>query len=237
MTPTLDSIISPADQLIIDAAMACKMLYVEGTERGDMAPLIIAQRKGVVLVTVVAPKVDKYQALDGALILRKSLDADRLLIALDSHFATSLPGETPEQMAERLPQGSMQKMCDEEGACATGVISDCLLCISVGADGAFTQTVIPYDYHGKGTTFAWKIILTPQTFSGDGPYGLIPDNLRHIMADKSVTDDLFTVGASMGLSRPEMLYHGGRGGFMLLESRGYRVFNTMPPRTDLAWAS
>jgi hypothetical protein len=130
-----------------------KKHWVETTERGDIPPLVMVFKDGEFVAAATGTNVDKHQGMQIASLMQIGFQPDKLLIVLDSHFAKAMPGETAEDMARKYPPGSMQKMCDEEGACEAGTISDCLVLASIDKDKKFDMDILPYDYHGKGTQF------------------------------------------------------------------------------------
>lgn len=171
----------------IDAIKQHKMGWVESTEKGDMPPTIFAYRDGL-LCTITANQIDKDYAFWAARICRTMLDVEFIVVALDSHMYELEEGETEEEYRKKFPPGSMQKMCDEEGACELGVITDCLACHVFDTTGEIDGTSLPYDYHGKGTTFKWKE-LSPRIQEGIQEAGenvqfsgIVPETLKAIMA-------------------------------------------------------
>jgi hypothetical protein len=226
----------PALTRLTEFARKVKMQWVENDKRGDIPPVVLVEKGDEVVTVAIAPDVDKHQGLHMALVLRKGFDPDRICIVLDSHFALPEPGDGPEEMQKKYPPGSMQKACDEEGACSAGKISDCLVCAYCDRDGKISMRVLPYDYHGKdGPPFKWT---TEGPFADaashayqedkEGCYtqGLIPDTLRDIMTkekplmqEKAVT--LNPYGDDFSEERKE--FHTGRAVIMFLRSLGCQV--------------
>lgn len=138
-----------------------KQAWVRTTNRGDMNPTVIGFRDGKPQLLVVAPKLDKWDGLEAANVLRRGFAIDEVVMMVDGH--TILTKGKSREECERLydkyvgKPGSMQKACDEEGACANREIADCLVVHYLDTDKAFHMANYPYDYHGKdgGVEFRW----------------------------------------------------------------------------------
>lgn len=196
----------------IDFAKQQKAWAVEQTDRGDIPPTLIVERDGNVQAIVVAPEINKYMGLQAASMCKLGFDPDALTMVMDAHVHSGKvkEGQTPEEAQEefrkKYPKG-MQHACDEDGACATGDITDCLICHRITRDGSFSLVTLPYSYHGKdGPPFKWldddprykgMCQGTEGDKAGGDPdkkglqfKGLIPDNMREIMAQESILDQI-----------------------------------------------
>jgi hypothetical protein len=177
----------------LDRIKRTKDTWVKIDERGDIPPVVIVEKNGEDLCTVFAPQVDKMMGLRAAQVLRQGFDPDYMTVMFDAHYAQGKKDESEEEFAERFPAGSMQKMCDEENACAVGLITDCIISARVGRNGKLLMINLPYSYHGKGSDFIWyddKATISDEndpeseaTFSGH-----IPSALKSIMAEKSLLE-------------------------------------------------
>jgi hypothetical protein len=165
-----------------------KKAWVYTTESGDIPPTVFVERDDELLCIVIAPQVDKELGLQAILFMKKGFDPDYLTIMLDAH--TTLMGgksiEEQKRMAEKYIKkpGSMQKACDEEGACELGEIADCIVVQRVDRDGNMVMATLPYSYHGKGTKFTWMdehSFIMDETKDGARIGGFVADNIRHIM--------------------------------------------------------
>lgn len=198
---------------IVDFAKQQKSWAVEKTQRGDIPPTVIVERNGQVQAIVIAPQIDKYLGLQAAAMCHAGYDPDSITMVMDAHIGTMASGTKPdgEKMSEKdieeataafrkkYPKG-MQAACDDEGACETGDITDCLICHRIDREGNISMVTLPYAYHGKeGPPFKWldqdpkyKDMLTGSSEGDKGLQlkGLIPDALREIMKSQSLMEHL-----------------------------------------------
>lgn len=216
-----------------------KKMWVETSDRGDIPPTVFVEKDGKVVSVIVAPQVDKHAGLHAAHLARMGFDADALSIIMDAHATVghAKPGQSEEEREEefrkKYPPGSMQKMCDDEGACERGEIVDILLCQRIDRDGNFRMFTLPYSYHGKGgPEFKW---LESDALHGFGEEktkftGFIPDSLKKIMAEKQILDHedfshLRGVGLKMELDSERQQYHASRSVLKILNEQGFLVFD------------
>ncbi len=225
-------------QDIIDGIKAQKMLIVNGTDRGDMPPLALAFRDKYLISLAMAPKIQKELGLYAAAILKSAFDPDAIMLVTDAHVALSKKSDTVADFQKRYPRGTMQKMCDEQGACETGEITDCLTCNRIFRNGVQEMVVLPYSYHGKGTTFKWlptdDDMLSMTTAGGTGRLGGdIPDTLTEIMTkERLMIDDprLQPLIRAFGPeNRDALLYRTGRAAERMLREQDFTVMD-MPSR-------
>lgn len=193
----------------------------------DLAPAVIVERGDDILGVIVAPIVDRDLGLRAATIARISCDPSRLILVFDAHYASGKQGETPEEFVKRYPPGSMQRACDEDGACERGEISDCLICNISSADSN-ELLILPYSYHGPETQFQWK---EPILDHYDQVSGIIPNHLRSVwnlplMVD---SDYLKSAGEALELDRERQIFHTSRMGFHHLTTEGYAVVDLVSP--------
>lgn len=218
----------------VDFVRQHKMWFVENTDRGDIQPTVIVERDGEVLAIAMADEVDKYKGLQAAQILHAGFDPDALIVFFDAHVAKAKPGETEEEFKKRIPPGTMQKMCDEEGACDLGLITDCLICHRIDRDLNLDFTILPYSYHGKGTTFQWKdddfLLAAPPGETKQK--GLIPEALLQIMQEPVLSSQeiLRKSAAKMEFSEERQRYHTGRACLQYLGSLGFIIFDLLTAR-------
>lgn len=165
---------------------------VKNNDRGDIPPTVIVEKKGKIQMIVMANQVDKQLGLQATAVIRTSIDPDAVTLIMDAHVASMKPkeGQTAEEVEEefkkKFPPGSMQKMCDEEGACDAGLITDCLICYRIDRDKKMSLVTLPYAYHGKeGPPFKWldsddklNVMLNE---GGQLLKGYIPESLLEIM--------------------------------------------------------
>ncbi len=186
----------------VDFAKKQKAWAVEKTDRGDIPPTVIVERDGICAI-VIAPQIDKHLGLKAAAMCQAGFDPDALTMVMDAHItqAQKKEGQTIEEAEEefrkKFPPGSMQRMCDEEGACETGLITDCLICHRITRDGKISMVTLPYSYHGKGgPPFKWldqdpKFGKLSESENPEAEVrGMIPDALRGIMKQPSFLDQI-----------------------------------------------
>jgi hypothetical protein len=222
----------------IELSKEHKRRWVEITDRGDMPPTMFAERKGRIICAVVARHVDKYEGLQAAAMLRRACDIDALTMILDAHIRKGKIGQTEEEFRQEMEQykpGDMQRMCDEEGACSRGEISDCLICHRIDNSGKIKMVILTYDYHGKqgGVEFKWtnyggdEIRIMDEADPALRLGGNIPDALRQIMALPPLTDMDFVaaLGEVHGIGKEQQLYHCTRAIYSILSLKGFLVMD------------
>lgn len=224
-----------------------KEMWVATSDRGDVPPTVFVEKDGEVAAIIVAPQIDKYAGLHAAKLARIGFDADALSIIMDAHMASEkaskegMSEEREEEFRKKYPPGSMQKACDEEGACERGDIVDVLLCHRIDRDGNFKMFLLPYSYHGKGgPEFKWledhpsmeRMNATAGTVDEAMKYkGFIPEALGEIMAEKRLLDQeqigslLRSAGEQLELSPERQQYHLSRAILRVLNSQGFMVFD------------
>lgn len=150
---------------------------------GDMAPVIDAYRDGKALVRVVAPEVDRDQALGAAMTLATGVRADELWLILDSHM-TNQP-VNPATGAGWAP-GEMQNAC-EAGACQIGLVTDALLLLGCFRSGRMEVSALPYHVHKTQKQVVW---VDPQTLTTSSAEmdGVVPDSIRSAFAAPYMID-------------------------------------------------
>lgn len=157
-------------------------------ERGtdDMSGFLEVYRDGKPLLAIFCPDVDRDQLLNAAWYTVAAVGADRILAVMDAHLAKSM--ENP-ATGKPWAQGEMQKACHEEGACSTGVITDCLVINDVRRDGTYHMHTITYhideaakEAGDQPVAVHWQPVGDQTQFLGGNEdeklEGLVPDTLR-----------------------------------------------------------
>ena len=145
---------------IVEFSQNHKKTWVEATESGDMNPTVIGIRDGKPVLIVVAPLLDKELGLQSIMSLRATFGIDEAALITDTH-AILTEGKSKEEIQRLIEKysapGSMQKACDEEGACDLGEIADAICVTFLHKDKTLSMAVRPYRYHGKdgGVEFEW----------------------------------------------------------------------------------
>lgn len=218
-------------------AKAFKHSWVEATQRGDMPPTVIAERNGQPLIIVVAPQIDKMLGLHAADMCRGGMCADAVTLICDAHMAT---GQTEADL-EKWKHQRMQDACDEEGACSTGEITDCIQAIRMDTSLKAELHCLPYDYHGKdgGVDFKWKpdmeVKINEKTEDKAGVTGFIPESLREIMQRPTIleNDQLQQAAAAMGLTNVDkQVYHAGMAMRRLMIEQDFILFEVFEITPD-----
>jgi len=191
----------------------------------DMNPMVVVERDEKVLAVVIANRLDKHEGLNIALMCRRGFAPDAITLICDAHIAK---GEKEDKnFLERWSKpGSMQKACDEEGACKTHEITDCMICTRI-ENGKIRHFVLPYFYDEKYQgSFHW-LDEEIADMNEDDPdvklSGTIPDTLRKIMAEQTVLEipEMKKEAEKLELSRERVLYHGGRAIMSVLSLQGH----------------
>jgi hypothetical protein len=216
------------DKNWVDFAKQHKDFFVQNTKRGDLPPTIIAERNGEVFAIVIASEIDKELAFQASHILRTGAGADSLVLILDAHVR-SVDAEKGDEFLKNYKHGDMQRACDEEGACELGIISDCLICHRIDSDGKISMKILPYSYHGKGTTFKWTDPDPKHDSEGIKFEGTVPDVLRKIMAEGTfaTNEKLMGTAKEHGFSEDRIFYHTARATFQILRERGFYLFDLL----------
>lgn len=211
------------DQKWLEQAKSQKQAWVHATDQGDVPPTVLIEKDGIHLCTVIAEQVDKHLGLHAARLLKKAFDPDFMTIMLDAHM-TLTDGKSKEEQKRLVEKyvgkpGSMQKACDEEGACSLGEITDCINVVRIDRKANIAFGVVSYDYHGKGTTLKWTdygSIMDEATEGKPMVSGLIPDTLREIMLNEKPLweepdlPDFMNMGDEEGISGEEKFHRIGR---------------------------
>jgi hypothetical protein len=231
----------------VEFAKRQKMHAVASMQRGDIPPTVIVERGGRVQAIVIAPQVDKHLGLQAAAMCQAGYDPDAITMVLDAHIGTMSTGTRPdgEKMTEeeieqataewrkKYPKG-MQHACDNEDACATGDITDCLICHRIDRDGKITMVTLPYAYHGKeGPPFKWLDQDPRYKDMAEKPMselkGLIPDALREIMSTGNLIEKIPTIKEMAAhfadFSEERIRFHIARVIISLLSARKFMIMD------------
>lgn len=137
-------------------------------------------------IMAIAPQIDRDQGLAIAHILVSTCQPDYVTFMADAHVAVnSINPATGKQWGP----GEMQAACDVDGACAVGVLDDCLVFHTLWADGRARIENHRYTVtkgKGKGaSTIRWsgytgtEDVMVIDTAEGNGTVsGLVGDQLK-----------------------------------------------------------
>lgn len=133
-------------------------------ENDDLVPSVDVFRNERFLAGILAPQIDRDLALAAANIAIPGFNAEAVIVTLDAHLTQNVThndkGESVWTAGPRkghvVRQHEMQTMCDEEGACEIGLITDCLIVMRVDREGVVEQGMLPYHVHKTARTVAWQ---------------------------------------------------------------------------------
>lgn len=111
---------------------------------GDMVPFVTFSNEDGTQVRLeyACPRIDKRDAIAVANLIAPLLQSDWLLATMDTHISYN---PTNPATGEPWKPGEMQKACDEDGACSTGIITDAITAMLVRRDG--TVQMVSRTYH------------------------------------------------------------------------------------------
>jgi hypothetical protein len=117
---------------------------------GDIAPF---ERDGQLLATARASDVDRDEGLAIALIGVSGYHADAVLWVADAHMTTE---PINPNTGKPWGPGEMQNACDNDGACAVGLLRDCLLIVRYERGLGITHnTQMPYVVDKEARVVRW----------------------------------------------------------------------------------
>ncbi len=156
----------------------------------DLQPTIDVWRDGRFLAGIVCRDVDRDQALQAVTIAVPGFGADAVILSLDAHMTSS---PTNPKTGEPWGPNEMQGLCNDEGACDSGLITDCMMIQEVGRDGTWAMLTLPYHTHASARTIAWypEVQRMESTVEGQEIEGYVADVVRHAFE----TPDIFQIAA------------------------------------------
>ena len=208
---------------------------VEGDD--DLNPMVEVFRAGVLVALIVAPHVDRDQGLHACRIAAVGFSADKISMVMDAHMASA--PVNPKTGKEWGP-GEMQRACHEDGACAVGLITDCLLVMDAYRTGRIVQSTLPYHVHAEAKTVRWVVDEHVGTLDTDTPnnelQGIVPDAVRDAFTKPQIIDSMraeLGLGVEhFGLTEEQARIHCDCAMAKLLGSEDYQV--ALVPATDEA---
>lgn len=129
-----------------DAACSMKEGGCEKEDHYDICPTIEFYKDGRPVLMLVARGVSRDNALAAARIAAGPTKPDVICATLDAHVTQSM---TNPATGKPWAPGEMQGACDDDGACATGLLTDCLCTMAVFRDGH--QEMLQRRYRGHET--------------------------------------------------------------------------------------
>ena len=181
----------------------------------DLRPLLVFSRGGQTVAIVTTPDVDKEQGLAAARIGLGGYSADEVILILDAHMKLMQLGEEPPA------PGELQRMCDQEGACELGLITDLVVVNRITHEGVQEMACVPYAYHGSGTVFRWSGEI--RTALGREVKGYIPESLFCAVLDSRSVNVVAALVHAIGLSPGRARLEADEGTTEALRRLGCRV--------------
>lgn len=171
--------------------------------------------------------------LHAATIMASTTGCDYIMFSYDTHV-TSLRNNP--KTGEPWKRGEMQAMCDEEGFCETGQMTDNLVMTLVDRAGHLYFAGIPYHFHkGEVMFYEEKPPLDELTTDGTEMSGIIPDGLREAMSGPTLWD-MLKKQSPKGKSVPEILgFKPEEAGLVRLHQilAGVRILNEAAKNSNL----
>lgn len=138
------------DHVLVEASAAWKVKET-GVDKidddFDISPHVAFFRDGEQIASFLALEVNKQHAIAAVTIGASMLDADEVVVSMDTHVSSN---PINPKTGESWKPGEMQNLCNDEGACDTGLITDAIATIRVGKD--VPTVMLNRKYHVNHTT-------------------------------------------------------------------------------------
>ncbi|HEU0130797.1 MAG TPA: hypothetical protein VFQ85_07380 [Mycobacteriales bacterium] len=147
----------------------------------DLNPHLTVIRGGTVLAVVAAPALDVTLGLSAIGAAAVGYAADELVLSADAHLSHS--GTNPRTGRPWAP-GEMQRLCDTEGACDLGLLTNAMVSTWANRAGQLAMWTDPYHIDKTARTVTWTPSRAEQLAIEQPPFtlaGRIPDRLRDAM--------------------------------------------------------
>lgn len=159
------------------------------------------ERHGV-LVEVICGEVNRDEGLQAAYALA-AMDCIAVAVTFDAHMTSA---EVNPRTGKPWGPGEMQGLCDGEGACDTGLLTDCLTTTAVFATGKVAGYNHSYHVHEGKREIAW---VNDGEGIGDGDDGVklggyVVDTLKRVMVEGRTRSALLMSGAAAKLAGVQM---------------------------------
>ena len=97
----------------------------------DIAPHVTFFREGVRIADFLCARVNKHDAIAVVHLGVAMLEADEVVVSLDSHITDN---PVNPKTGKPWAPGEMQNLCNTEGACDTGLITDSILTVRIAPE-------------------------------------------------------------------------------------------------------
>lgn len=135
-----------------NAACSMKERGCEENDHYDICPTIEFYKDGVPILMLVTKGISRDNALAAARIAAGPVQPDAICITLDAHVTQEMNNP---KTGKPWGPGEMQASCDDEGACATGLLTDCLVTMAVFSDGHHEHLQRRYRGHETAGNLVW----------------------------------------------------------------------------------
>lgn len=143
----------------------------------DIVPQVDFYKDGELICSALAPHISRDHALAIARILTGPTKADVVVMSVDAHVTNS---QLNPKTGQPWGPGEMQAACDDDGACAVGLLQDCIHTVAVFRDG--TTQGIQRRYSGHETKGAMKWEEPDAMPRGANLGGMVTDVLLEAMS-------------------------------------------------------
>jgi len=187
--------VSELVQFSAESAWRLKETMCAKSDHADIVPLIDFYKDGNLVLTLIPDNVSRDKALACAVFASVPVRPDVMALSLDAHVTQTLVNPTT---GKPWGPGEMQGLCDNEGACATGLLTDCIFTQAVFADGHTEQVQRRYTGHEKAGGLTWQEPDHMVEGSGTGhAEGLVTDVVRRAMEQAQAEDNPMTEAEKM----------------------------------------
>lgn len=182
----------------------------------DIPPCVRVIREGgthKVEVIAWAPQINRDMGLKIAEVLSEAIQPDLVYFVADAHVTKSM---TNPNTGEQWGPGEMQNLCDNEGACAVGLLDDCMAVTTVWRDGRVRMESLIYQVDKDAGTVKWFTPIDPEkehlgkafdtASEGDDKgeaRGFIPEVLKSCFEPSELFEVMRQAGDALGLSELE----------------------------------
>lgn len=161
----------------------------------DIPPYLVGFRgengRAGLLIEVICDGVDRDKGLQAVFSLA-AMECVAIACTFDAHITSSM---TNPRTGKEWERGEMQGLCDGEGACDTGLLTDCLMTTAVFADGTVAGFSRPYHVHEAKAEIGWINDGEPLTGTKDALLtGYIVDTMRDMMKQGRTRSALLSSG-------------------------------------------
>lgn len=177
----------------------------------DIPPYLVGFRgergRAGAVIEVICEEVDRERGLD-AMYLLAAMECVAIAATFDAHLSTQM---TNPRTGKRWKQDEMQKLCDGEGACDLGLLTDCLMTSAVFADGKVAGYNRSYHLHEAKGEIAW---VSEGEAMGEGVEGAtlggyVIENMKHLMKEGHARAQLVMSGLAAQEAGIVMPQHAG----------------------------